>query len=390
MESDLPERAEAGTPTTRFRHALVGNRPPIIVEKDVNVTGSQGAKMAVLLGAEYNVGQAGHAAPLDQDGETMDSPALEAVFCRVEPHNFTWEELAMTSRQVSRKLVALFFGLSCLATWGTSSAEDLIAPGAKVEKLADGFQFTEGPACDAEGNVFFSDIPNERIHKWSLDGKLTTFREKSGGANGLYFDRHGNLLACEGGSRRLTSISPDGAVTVLAESFQGKKLNSPNDLWIDPKGGVYFSDPRYGSQDGLEQHGFYVFYLPPGGKPLVRVLDDLVKPNGVAGTADGKLLYVADAGDGKTYVYHIQPNGSLTDRRLIAPIGSDGMTLDEKGNLYLTRGVVNVYSPDGKQLTTIEVPESPANVCFGGKDRRTLFITARKGLYSLRMNVRGQ
>ena len=296
----------------------------------------------------------------------------------------------MVSRQASRGLVVLLFGLSCLATWGTSSADELVAPGAKVEKLADGFSFTEGPACDAKGNVFFSDIPNERIHQWSLDGKLTTFRDNSGRANGLYFDRDGNLLACEGGSRRLTSISPDGRVTVLADGYQGKKLNSPNDLWIDPKGGVYFSDPRYGNQDGMEQDGFYVYYLPPDGKPLVRVLDDLVKPNGVVGTADGKLLYVADAGDSKTYVYRIQPDGSLTGRKLIAPVGSDGMTLDEKGNLYLTRGVVHVYSPDGKNLATIEVPEAPANVCFGGKDRRTLFITARKGLYSLRMSVRGQ
>jgi gluconolactonase len=270
------------------------------------------------------------------------------------------------------------------------AAGDLVAPGATVEKLAGGFQFTEGPACDAEGNVYFSDIPNERIHKWSVDGKLSTFREKSGGANGLYFDSKGNLLACEGVSRRLTSISPEGQVTVLADSYQGKKLNSPNDLWIDPKGGVYFTDPRYGSQEGLEQDGFHVYYLPPDRKGLLRVIDDLVKPNGVVGTADGKRLYVADAGDSKTYVYRIQPDGSLAERKLIAPVGSDGMTLDEHGNLYLTRGMVHVYSPAGEKISTIEVPEAPANVCFGGKERRTLFITARKGLYAVRMNVQGQ
>ena len=269
-------------------------------------------------------------------------------------------------------------------------AVDLIAPGALVEKLAGGFKFTEGPACDAEGNVFFSDIPNERIHKWSVDGKLTTFREDSGRANGLYFDKNGNLLACEGGSRRLTSIAPDGTVTVLADSYEGKKLNSPNDLWIAPEGGVYFSDPRYGRDMEIEQDGFHVYYLPPGEKELVRVIDDLVKPNGVLGTADGKRLYVADAGDGKTYVYKIQPDGSLADRKLIAPVGSDGMTLDENGNLYLTRNVVHVYSAKGELLTQIDIPEAPANACFGGKDRKTLFITARKGLYSLEMNVRGQ
>ena len=193
-----------------------------------------------------------------------------------------------------------------------------------------------------------------------------------------------------GGSRRLTSIAPDGTATVLADSYQGKKLNSPNDLWVDPKGGVYFSDPRYGQDMQIEQDGFHVYYLPPGGKELVRVIGDLVKPNGVLGTADGKLLYVADAGDGKTYVYKIQPDGSLTDRKLAAPVGADGMTLDEKGNLYLARNAVQVYSRAGEPVTQIAVPEAPANVCFGGKDRKTLFITARKGLYAIKMNVRGQ
>jgi len=282
------------------------------------------------------------------------------------------------------------FAVAIATIVAPTRASDLIAPYAMVEKLAGGFMFTEGPACDAEGNVYFSDIPNERIHKWSTDGKLTTFRENSGRANGLFFDKQGNLLACEGGARQLTSISPDGKVTVLADTYQGKKLNSPNDLWIDPKGGVYFSDPRYGRDMEIEQDGFHIYYLPPGEKELVRVIDDLVKPNGVLGTTDGKTLYVADAGDSKTYSYKIQPDGSLSDRKLMAPVGSDGMTLDEKGNLYLTRNVVHVYSPDGELLTQIDIPEAPANACFGAKDRKTLFITARKGLYSLKMNVRGQ
>lgn len=266
----------------------------------------------------------------------------------------------------------------------------LVAAGAKVKKLAGGFKFTEGPARDKEGNIFFSDIPNNRIHKWSLAGKLTIFREKSGGANGLFFDRQGNLLACEGGSRRVTSVTSRGKVTLLADSFAGKKLNSPNDLWIDSGGGVYITDPRYGNQEGLEQGGFHVYYLPrPGGK-LARVIDDLSKPNGIIGTADGKLLYVADPGAGKTYVYRITAPGQLGKRRQIAPEGSDGMTLDERGNLYLTRGGVAVYNPQGRKLTTIKVPEGPANVCFGGRDRQTLFITARTGLYSVRMAVKGQ
>lgn len=268
----------------------------------------------------------------------------------------------------------------------------VVADGAQVKKLADGFKFTEGPAADAEGNVYFTDIPNARIHKWSVDGKLSTSRENSGQANGLYFDQDGNLLACEGGNRQLTRITLDNKikVTVLADEYNGKKLNSPNDLWIDPTGGVYFTDPRYGSEDDVEQDGFHVYYLPAGGGDLVRVIDDLVKPNGIIGTANGKTLYVADAGGGKIYSYTIQKPGVLKNRKKLIDSGSDGMTLDEKGNIYLTRGQVHVYKSNGEKLTTIEVPEGPANVTFGGKDDKTLFITARTGFYSVRMNVTGQ
>ena len=290
-----------------------------------------------------------------------------------------------------------FFLVVCLGLLGTPFQSDaaepgLIAEGATVQKLANGFRFTEGPAADAEGNVYFTDIPNARIHKWSVDGKLSTVRENSGQANGLFFDDAGHLVACEGGNRQLTRITLDNKikVTVLADSYNGKKLNSPNDLWIDPAGGIYFTDPRYGNEDGLEQDGFHVYYLPAGDGEMQRVIDDLVKPNGIIGTADGKTLYVADAGGGKIYSYAIQKPGVLTKRKKLIDSGSDGMTLDEKGNIYLTRGQVHVYKPNGEKLTTIEVPEGPANVTFGGKDNKTLFITARTGFYSLQMNVAGQ
>mgnify|MGYP001227685863 CR=1 FL=1 len=269
-------------------------------------------------------------------------------------------------------------------------AASLVAQGAKVKKLADGFQFTEGPAVDKQGQVYFSDIPNERIHVWSLDGKLSTFRQQSGRSNGLFFDRDGNLLCCEGGARRVTSVSPSGKITVLADAYGGKKLNSPNDLWIDPQGGVYFTDPRYGSMDDLQQDGMHVYYISPDRKQVTRVIDDLKKPNGILGTKDGKTLYVADPGDNKTYAYTIEAGGQLSKRRLHAPEGSDGMTLDARGNLYLTRAAVQVYSPEGKLISSIEVPERPANVVFGGPDRRTLYITARTGFYAIPMQVQGQ
>jgi gluconolactonase len=263
-----------------------------------------------------------------------------------------------------------------------------------VEKLAGGFAFTEGPAADARGNIFFTDIPNNRIHKWSLEGKplggrLSTFRENSGGANGLYFDKDGNLLVCEGGGRRLVSIDTKGEVTVLADKYQGKKFNSLNDLWIDPKGGIYFTDPRYGNRDGMEQGGEHVYYLSAGRKKLIRVIDDMVRPNGVIGTPDGETLYVTDHGGRKTFAYKINQDGKLSEKKLIAPEGSDGMTIDNEGNIYLTTSGVAVYDKQGNKIEKIEIPERPANVCFGGADNRTLFITARTSLYSVRMRVKG-
>jgi gluconolactonase len=283
-------------------------------------------------------------------------------------------------------MILLFF----VTAMGSSVAEaSVVADGAKVEKLAGGFAFTEGPAADARGNIFFTDIPNNRIHEWSLDGKLSTFRENSGGANGLYFDEEGHLLACEGGGRRLVSIDRNGKVSVLADKFLGKQFNSLNDLWIDPKGGVYFTDPRYGGRDGMEQDGEHVYYLSLDRKRLICVINDMVRPNGVIGTPDGTTLYVADHGGRKTFAYKIERDGRLSNKKLFAPEGSDGMTIDNEGNVYLTTSVVAVYDRNGQKTEQITVPENPANVTFGGRDKRTLFITARTSLYALRMRVRG-
>ena len=291
---------------------------------------------------------------------------------------------------MNRKWIGLVVLVVMLITISSGAEKaSVVAPGAKVEKLAGDFKFTEGVASDAEGNVFFSDIPNNRIHKWSLNGKLSTFRENSGGSNGLYVDKKGNILACEGGGRRLVSIDPKGNVTVLADKYQDKRFNSPNDLWADPNGGIYFTDPRYGPRDDMEQDGEYVYYLSPDRKKLIRVINDMVRPNGIIGTADGKLLYVADHGGNKTFVYTINKDGTLSNKKLFASEGSDGMTIDNEGNVYLTTKVVAVYNSKGQKIESIAAPEEPANVCFGGKDMKTLFITARTSLYAVRMRVKG-
>ena len=179
---------------------------------------------------------------------------------------------------------------------------------------------------------------------------------------------------------------------MLTEKYDGKRYNSPNDLWIAPGGGIYFTDPRYGKQEGREIDGYHVYYIAPDRKNVTRVIDDLKKPNGSIGTKDGKKLYVADPGAGVTYVYRVNEDGSLAGKKLFCKSGSDGMTLDEKGNMYLTRGGVLVFNPQGKRIARIKFPEGhgPANVTFGGKDRKTLFVTARSGFFSLRMRVKGQ
>jgi len=294
-----------------------------------------------------------------------------------------------------KKLVlAAAISLMILGDCAYGDGKAVTAPGGKVEKLAGGFKFTEGPAVDANGNVFFTDQPNDRIMKWSAEGKLSTFLKPCGRSNGLYFDRKGNLLACADEKNQLWSIDPAGKVTVLVKDYKGKLLNGPNDLWVRPDGGVYFTDPfykrPYWKRGPMEQDGQCVYYLSPDRKRLVRAADGLAQPNGIIGTPDGRKLYVADIRGGKTYVYDTNKDGTLSNRKLFCKMGSDGMTIDGEGNVYLTGRGVTVFDRAGSKVEHIDVPQRwTANVCFGGRDRRTLFITASQGLYGIRMRVKG-
>lgn len=269
------------------------------------------------------------------------------------------------------------------------------APGAKLEKLAGGFAFTEGPASDAQGNVYFTDQPNDRIVLWSIDGKLSTFMQPSGRSNGLCFDNQGNLIACADDTNQLWRIDiATKKPTVLVKEYDSKLLNGPNDIWVRPDGGIYFTDPFYKRdywKRGPKQQGEHVYFLTPDGQKLTRVIDDLRQPNGIIGTADGKTLYIADIGARKTYAYDINSDGSLTNKRLFCEMGSDGMTIDTEGNVYLTGQGVTVFDKTGKKIEQINVPGEgwTANVCFGGKDHQTLFITASKGLYAIQTRTKG-
>ncbi len=291
------------------------------------------------------------------------------------------------------------FSLTALLAFNLAVfSQSVVAPGAKLQKLAGDFAFTEGPTCDKHGNLFFVDQPNDRIMEWSVGGKLSTFLQPSGHANGMMFDAKGNLIACADEHNQLWSIAPDKTVTILVTNYDGKYLNGPNDVWVAPNGAMYLTDPFYSRKwwdhTKMALSNQPVFYLSPDRKKLFPVAGDLKKPNGITGTPDGKTLYVADIRGDQTWRYDILPDGSLTNKTLFVAKGSDGMTIDENGDLVMcatgqTNGV-SIFSPAGKQIDHIDVPEKwSANVCFGGQDRRTLFITASTSLYSIRMNVKG-
>lgn len=258
---------------------------------------------------------------------------------------------------------------------------------ASVQKIADGFQFTEGITSDPNGILYFSDIPAGLIYKLFPSGRVSKYLETNH-SNGLQVAPDGSLIVCESaGPRRLLRIDRRKNITTLADGFNGKLFNSPNDCWLDPKGGVYMTDPRYGNRDDMQQDGEHVYYITPERKVL-RVIDDMTRPNGLIGTPDGQRLYVADHAAGKTWLYDIQKDGTLTNKRLFCSDGSDGMTLDQQGIVYLTwRRQVKIYAPDGRFLAAMDLPESPTNVCIGGPDRQTLYINTPSSIFAVQLNT---
>lgn len=296
---------------------------------------------------------------------------------------------------MSKSLVfALFFALILSGNaQNTSESKNLIAKGAKVTKAGGGYKFTEGPSVAPDGRVFFTDQPNDKIDVWNENGTITTFMQPCDRSNGTYFNKQGELVACADLHNRLVVITMDKQLRTIAENYNGQPLNAPNDLWIAPNGGIYFTDPYYhrdywetGRKEVQDKRG--VYYLCPEGK-VIRVIDDYKQPNGLIGTPDGKTLYVSDINDGKIWKYAVQPDGNLANKTFFAPEGSDGMTIDNRGNVYLTNKFVSVFDKTGKKIAQIEVPEQPSNVCFGGKKRDILFITARTSVFTLKMKVKG-
>lgn len=286
-------------------------------------------------------------------------------------------------------LVSLFFALGGILEMNAQEGLDAIVAGA-LEKVASGLQFTEGPVWHPEGFLIFSDIPANRIVKWTAPDKVETFRQPSGNSNGLSFDRQGRLIACEHGNRRVSRTELDGKIAAIAEKYQGKRLNSPNDAVVKSDGSIYFTDPPYGIQPDQKELDFNgVFRISPDGK-LSLLAADFDRPNGLAFSPDEKKLYVADTARGHIRAFDVQPDGALTGGKEFVKVpGPDGMKVDTKGNVYVTSNGVAVFDPKGKKIGEIMLPERPANCCFGDKDNKTLFVTARTTLFRVRLKVAG-
>ncbi|GAA5033531.1 gluconolactonase [Marivirga lumbricoides] len=288
--------------------------------------------------------------------------------------------------------IVLLFLTSCDKE--TKNNETPFSENSEATQLAKGFSFTEGPTADKEGNIYFTDQPNNLIYKYTTEGQLDTFSTESGRSNGLYIDTENNLWACADMYHQLWKFQLNGEKEVILNPDSSNAFNGPNDVWVHKNGNVYFTDPHYkrpyweGEHDTLEYKGLYVLFK---GQNLPIMIDSsLVQPNGIIGASDKNLLFVADIGDDKIFKYRILPDGTLAEKELFVEKGSDGMALDNHLNLYITGNGVDVYDSTGTAIRHIEIPEDwTANITFGGKQNDELYITASTGLYGLKTSVKG-
>ena len=264
------------------------------------------------------------------------------------------------------------------------------------EKLAGDFQFVEGPIWQADGSLLFSDIPANRIYRWTPDGGAQVWREPTGNSNGLTLDGEGRLIACEHSGRRVSRTEADGTVAAIASHFNGGKLNSPNDVVVKSDGVVYFTDPPYGIQpEEREQPVNGVYRIFKDGT-LDLLVEDFDRPNGLAFSPDESILYIDDSPRRHVRAFDVRPDGTLANSRIIAdmdhpqPGSPDGMKIDEEGHLYVTGATgVWVFEPNGELLGVVATPERPANCAWGDDDRKSLYITAQTSLYRVRTKVAG-
>lgn len=304
-------------------------------------------------------------------------------------------KMALQQLRVCSLLISLLMvQQSCGNTYALPPA--IIDSNAKVEKLSDGFKFTEGPVWNPSGFLLFSDIPADTIYKWAPNRKPSIFRRPAGNPNGNTLDKEGRLITAQH-NRQLTRTEKNGKITILAERYQGKRLNSPNDIAVKSDGSIYFTDPPYGIKKEQEELGFYGIYRLKPNATLTLLNKEMVRPNGIAFSPDEKKLYVSDSEKLHIRVFDVQSDGTLTNSKVFAELTGpkdkgvpDGMKVDTKGNIYCSgSGGVWIFSPTGQLLDKIAVPQSVTNLAWGDKDYKTLYITAGNSIYRIRLNIAG-
>ena len=250
----------------------------------------------------------------------------------------------------------------------------------EIECISSGLLFAEGPAF-YNNNLFFTDIGANRIYSWNNSYGVKVFRENSGAANGLFFDQMGRLYICEGSNKRIVCIDQSQNEVTVADMYNGRAFNEPNDLWISPGGNIYFTDPVYNGT--LTQDGQHVYCVLSESKEVIRVTDDLVKPNGIVGDYSGSIIYIADWGASRIYRYNISSDGNLTGKFLFANVRADGLTIDDRGNLYAAGDSVYKYNTAGLCISAIGIEGILTNLFYVKTDRELLFITTHDKVYKL-------
>jgi len=300
----------------------------------------------------------------------------------------------MTAKWLSAAF-AVLFTVPALAQ--SPGIPGVVAPGVETELVQEGYVFTEGPLGMPDGSLHFTDIRPNKVYHLEPGGKIALVRENSNGANGLALTRDGDLLMAEGDGKRISKRSRDGTITTVIEGFDGKPFLAPNDLILDAKGGIYFTDP--GPRPVVPGRPTYVFYLAPGAKQPIVIDGEVARPNGLTLTRDGKTLIVDDTLGPIVHAYDVQSDGTVKNKRTFAQLrdipagkesGADGLALDSEGRLYITTVTgVQVFDGGGQYLGTIKVPRQSANVAFAGPDKKMLYVTAREGLYRVQTLAKG-
>jgi gluconolactonase len=288
--------------------------------------------------------------------------------------------------------------MQCLARWSALAAvfvQFLLAQDSahfQVQVLAKGYTYTDGPAWSKDGFLIFSDTPAGRLFKWVPGQSPEVYRENVQGPAGNAFDSQGRLYTCETRARRVTRTDKKGAIEVLADRWEGKRLNAPNDIVVSRNDHVYFTDPAFGSQEDHRELDFYgVYHIPPKG-PIGIVAKLVGRPNGIALSPNGRVLYVTDSDERSVIAYDLDRNGQPANQRtLVENTGAvpDGIRVDEKGDLYVAADGIAVYSDAGQLLDTIPVSDPPSNCGFGEADGQSIFITARRNVYRVRVLPKG-